>query len=224
MRTMRVRVVQATVLMLAAVLTARFLHPDLPGAVLAVPAIVLVSSDHLAPAQAIAVLDDGSPYGEIEAATLYRSGWAPVVLLVRRRNDVEALQVFREIGLDPEPRWDRRRRIVERLGVPTSAIIVPERAADGLEEELAIVRDRLRVGASSVILVAAPYQTRRARIEWSAISGDTTPAIIRPAASRFEATRWWTTQRDVLAVAREYVGLIQLVPDAPRLVFRAVAG
>src|SRR5436189_4439868 len=61
----------------------------------------LVVVDRPVKSDAIFVLDGKSPHRELEAAVLYREGWAPRVVLSRPRSDL-AEDVRREFDLPPE--------------------------------------------------------------------------------------------------------------------------
>ena len=75
---------------LAAIVLVGFAHASLFRGV----ASFLIVEDPLEPAAAIVALGGHLPFREMEAARLYRAGWAPEVVIVRgaRREEWKALQ------------------------------------------------------------------------------------------------------------------------------------
>ena len=68
----------------------------------------LIIEDSLEPAAAIVALGGEPPFREMEAARLYRAGWAPRVVIVRgaRREDLKALQ---NMGIEGAGSWEARK-------------------------------------------------------------------------------------------------------------------
>ena len=88
----------------------------------------LIIEDSIELAAAIVALGGEPPFREMEAAKLYRAGWAPRVVIVRgaRREESKALQ---NMGIDLGERWELSREVLIQQGVPVSAILVPEEEA-----------------------------------------------------------------------------------------------
>jgi uncharacterized SAM-binding protein YcdF (DUF218 family) len=168
----------------------------------------LVIEDPLKPAVAIAVLEGQVPFREMEAAKLYREKWADRVVVVRGRQREER-EALLKLGIKPPEGWELSREVLLRLGVPSSAILVPDEEAEGTLEELRIVAEAIRPGHAAVILVTSKYHTRRADLTWSYVTGGKSEGIVRAAPQDpFDPTRWWTERRFILSVVREYLGLV----------------
>jgi len=58
----------------------------------------LIIEDSLQPAQAIVALAGQTPFREMEAAKLYRAGWAPLIILVRGARTEES-QALKDLGI-----------------------------------------------------------------------------------------------------------------------------
>jgi uncharacterized SAM-binding protein YcdF (DUF218 family) len=175
----------------------------------------LITEDSLEPATAIVILGGHLPFREMEAARLYRAGWAPGVVLVRgaRREEWKALQ---DLGIRLTEGWELSREVLIRQGVPPSAILVPEQEAEGTLEELQAAFRALKPENRPVILVTSKYHTRRARLTWNYVTEGRSKAIVRAATyDPFDPTRWWRERRFVLAVVREYLGLVNYFAGFP---------
>ncbi|MFQ5812670.1 MAG: YdcF family protein [Anaerolineae bacterium] len=171
-------------------------------------ATFLVVEDPLRSAAAIVVLGGHLPFREMEAARLYRAGWASQVVLVRgaQREEHRAL---RALGISPARGWELRRKVLLRLGVPSSAILVPEERAEATLEELRVVARTLRHNGAPVILVTSKYHARRVRLTWEYVTEGKSEGIVRPAqGDPFDVGKWWKERRFALAVVREYLGLL----------------
>lgn len=169
----------------------------------------LVIEDPLEPATAIIVLGGGVPFREMEAAELYHAGWAPRLMLVRAKQPEEQ-QVLQVLGIAVSQGRELSRQVLLRLGVPSSAILIPEDEANGgTLEELRIVAQALRPDGSPVILVTSKAHGRRARLTWHYVTSGRSKAIVRLARrDHFDPSRWWKERRFVLALVREYLGLL----------------
>jgi uncharacterized SAM-binding protein YcdF (DUF218 family) len=175
----------------------------------------LIVEDSLRPAAAIVALGGGTPFRETEAATLYRAGWAPFVVIVRgvRREEAKALQ---DLRIEVKEGWELSREVLIRQGVPPSAILVPEEEAEGTLEESQAAFRGLKPENRPVILVTSKFHTRRVRLTWNYVSNGRSQAIVRAAGQDpFDPTRWWRERRFVLSVVREYLGLINYYAGFP---------
>jgi uncharacterized SAM-binding protein YcdF (DUF218 family) len=175
----------------------------------------LVVEDSLRPAAVIVVLGGQSPFREMEAARLFSQAWAPKVMLIPGpiREEQDALS---ELGFKITEGWEISRHVLLKIGVPPSAIIVPEGRADGTVEELKLVADATAADGKPIILVSSKYHTRRVRLTWNAVNGVESSAIVR-AASRdpFDPARWWRERRFALSVVREYLGIVHVYAGFP---------
>lgn len=171
----------------------------------------LVVSDPLQPASAILVLSGGLPFRAMEAAKLYREGWAPAVW-VTHVEYAEEEGIMKRLGLEWPSEDTSSVQVLEKLGVPPGSILIlPEGIVDTAGEERAALDQLRKVTGERVIIVTSPPHTRRARAIWRAVAGNSAEAIVRPAPEApFDAARWWHTTRDIQAVSHECLGLINL--------------
>jgi uncharacterized SAM-binding protein YcdF (DUF218 family) len=179
----------------------------------------LIVEDSLRPAAAIIALGGEPPFREMEAARLYREGWASRVIVVRGARN-EEWKAFRDMGIVEEETWERSRKVLIRQGVPPAAILVPNEMAEGTLEELKAAYRVLGSKDAPVILVTSKFHTRRTRLTWHYVTQDHAPGIVR-AADRdpFDPNRWWRERRFILSVVREYLGLFHYYlgfPVGPR--------
>jgi uncharacterized SAM-binding protein YcdF (DUF218 family) len=174
----------------------------------------LVAVDPLVTSDAIFVLDGKSPHRELEAAALFREGWAPRVVVTRPRSDFSE-QVRREFGLDTEQ--ENVARTLRRAGVPDAAIVRLDRIVENTEQELQADFDYARAhGFRRVVLVSSPYHTRRMRIIWRTRFERDVAAVIR--ATRYEPVypvRWWRSQHSLKDVTHEIGGIANYLLGAP---------
>jgi uncharacterized SAM-binding protein YcdF (DUF218 family) len=178
-------------------------------------ATFLVVEDPLRPAQAIVALAGQTPYREMEAAQLYRAGWAPVVLIVRGGPSEES-QALKNLGIQTYEGWDISREVLLRQGVPPAAILIPEAGPGGTLEELQAAAHALRSKDAPVILVTSRYHARRTRLTWNYVTEGRSPGIVRPASrDSFDPARWWRERQFILAVVREYLGLVNYYAGFP---------
>ena len=178
-------------------------------------AAFLIIEDSLEPAAAIVALGGEPPFREMEAAKLYRAGWAPRVVIVRgvRRGELKA---FQDMGIEVAQRWELSREVLIQQEVPASAMLVPQDEAEGTLEELQAVYRALGSTDAPVILVTSKYHTRRTRLTWDHVTEGRSRAIVRSASrDPFDPGRWWRERRFVSSVVHEYLGLINYYAGFP---------
>jgi uncharacterized SAM-binding protein YcdF (DUF218 family) len=171
----------------------------------------LIVADPLEPARAIVVLGGRLPFRAIEAASIYRQGWAPEVWLTKVASTAEELALSR-LGVTVVGGETFNRQILERLGVPAQAIRVLNDGVWNTADEARLVAYELRLGgADRVILVTSKTHTRRVRATWSATVGASPRAITRYAGEEpYHPGSWWGNTRDALDVSREAFGLVNV--------------
>lgn len=166
----------------------------------------LVVSDPLEPARAIVLLRGEVPYRAEETARIYRQGLAPEVWMAP---DLRNLEMDRlGITYTPEEVYDEA--VLTKLGVPKSAIrLMPNATENTEQEELGVLQELRRVGGDRVILVTSKYHTRRVRLVWHNLAGNSPRAIVRGASDQpFDADHWWRNADDVKVVGHEFFGLL----------------
>ncbi|MBI3780596.1 MAG: YdcF family protein [candidate division NC10 bacterium] len=178
----------------------------------------LVVADPLERARAIVVLTGHVPLRAMEAASIYRQGWAPEVWLTTEARSAEEAAMAR-LGLQVTRGETYNRAVLERLGVPHEAIRMLSEGAHNTAEEVKLVaRELERAGGGSdrVIVVTSKAHTRRVRALWRALVGNSPRAIVRYAADDpYDPGRWWRHTGDALAVSREVFGLMNLWAGFP---------
>ncbi len=152
----------------------------------------LLHEDPMADADVIVVLSGGTPAREIEAADLYRAGYAPRVVLTAGppRASVTAL---RDRGVRVPNLLEERLRYMAELGVPREAIsVMPEPVLSTMQEsELVSVWVREH-GHERVILVTSGYHTARARWVFQRALDDHVSLRVRPdSLEPFDPQLWW---------------------------------
>jgi uncharacterized SAM-binding protein YcdF (DUF218 family) len=171
-------------------------------------AAILIVEDALEPAAAIVVLGGQVPFRPMEAAALYRAGWAPRIVVVRGAR-LEEYHALRGLGILVPESWEIEREVLLRQGVPASAILVPDGEAQGTLEELAIVARAVEFADKPVILVTSKIHTRRVRTTWEHVTAGRSRPVVRIARDDpFDPAAWWRERRAALAVVREYLGLL----------------
>ncbi|HEY4492635.1 MAG TPA: hypothetical protein VI958_11595 [Acidobacteriota bacterium] len=83
----------------------------------------LIIEDSLEPAAAIVALGGEPPFREMQAAKLYRAGWAPTVIVIPGALREEQ-QTLSKLGIRVAEGWEISREALMREGVPASAIWV----------------------------------------------------------------------------------------------------
>lgn len=169
----------------------------------------LVVEDRLEPSAAIVVLNGHLPFRAMEAAELYRSGWAPQVALIRGHLWPED-RALEKLGIYRPQEWDWNREVLIRLGVPPSAIRFIDGRPRTTDEEVQVIARAFGDDEERpVIIVTSKYHTRRVRMLWNRLTGGRPRAIMRATRyDRFEPRSWWRDRRFALAVIREYLGLL----------------
>ncbi len=171
----------------------------------------LVVENPLEPASAIIVMGGELPFRAMEAAELYKSKWAPKIILARGKRGGE-YYALRSLGIDIREGRDYNREILLRLGVPNNAIILIDDEVENTVQEIASILSLLRArGYSTVILVTSKAHSRRTAAIWHYISRGQPKAIVRGAnRDPFVVDDWWKIRGDAFGVLREYLGLLNL--------------
>ena len=170
----------------------------------------LAQEQPLAKADAIFVFAGTLAERPLEAADLFREGYAPWVVVPRATIDQATFQLQKR-GLRIPTQSDLSREILLQLGVPGAALISPTFIHDNTAEEARTLRElALEHRWRRVILVSSKYHLRRVALAARrALRGTDVEVIVR--GSRYDESvprRWWTRRRDVRWVAAEVPKLI----------------
>jgi uncharacterized SAM-binding protein YcdF (DUF218 family) len=174
----------------------------------------LIIEDPLDHAQAIAILSGRMPQRALEAAKLYRAGYAPEVWLT---HSTEPGKSLKEMGVEYFGEEYYNQKILLQQGVPAHAIRILEPPILNTADEIVAIKSALN-GAPLhiVIIVTTKPHTRRTRTLWRILTHDESRAIVRAASTDpFDADHWWRSTRDALDVVREVLGLMNAWAGLP---------
>jgi uncharacterized SAM-binding protein YcdF (DUF218 family) len=173
----------------------------------AIPAVgsFLVVADPLTPADAIFVLDGGTPTRELQGAALYHLKLAPTIVLSRGH---DRFRLARELAGEPT-RQERAARVLAHVRIPAAAVVRLDREVDNTAEELAVDYEYARTrGFRRVILVTSPVHTRRVRVIWNARDQQTIPALVYPTSyETWDPRRWWRSRDPLQRALHELAGI-----------------
>jgi len=174
----------------------------------------LVIEDPLGKARAIAVLSGGMPLRAMEAAKLYREGYAPEIWLT---HSAEPAATLGEMGIPFAGEDLYSARVLIHEGVPAGAIRVLEPPIVNTVDELnAIAAALAKEEDRTAIIVTTKAHTRRVRLLWQRLGSGRGSAIVRAASEDpFDPRHWWRTTSDALDVVREVLGLMNAWAGLP---------
>lgn len=174
----------------------------------------LVVEDPVGKARAIAVLSGGMPVRALEAAKLYRDGYAPEVWLTHTAEPGESLKA---IGISFEGEEVYSARVLVHEGVPAGAIHVLEPPIVNTADEVRVIRQALEKEKDrSAIIVTSKPHTRRVRLLWRKLAPGECRAIVRAASEdSFDPRHWWRSSGDALDVVREMLGIMNAWAGLP---------
>src|SRR5216683_6597590 len=139
----------------------------------------LVVEDPLVKARAIVVLSGAMPLRTIEAAKLYREGYAPEIWLTRSTEPGETLE---KMGIPFAGEDHYNALVLIHEGVPAEAIHVLEPRIVNTADEIKVVAAALgRESNRTVIFVTTKAHTRRVRLLWRTLVPGQGRAIVRAA-------------------------------------------
>ena len=170
--------------------------------------------DRLKKADAIAVLSGRMPDRALEAARLYRTGYAPEVWLTHSTEPAATLQKL-SVTFAGEDAYDKQ--ILVHEGVPDTAIRILDPPIVNTADEMKTIGQALKQGRShKVILVTSKVHTRRTRRLWKRLSQQDGEAIVRGVSDDpFDPSHWWRTTGDALDVVREVLGMLNAWAGLP---------
>jgi uncharacterized SAM-binding protein YcdF (DUF218 family) len=177
----------------------------------------LVIEDPLQSASCILVLGGYLPFRAMEAAAVYRDGWAAEVWLTRYVETREE-RVLAGMGIQVPAEYGFSFRVLEHCGVPASAIHVLEPPCLDTESELrcALRRMRERQLHGPIVIVTSKTHARRVKVLSKALTGSAEAAIVRyTSEDPFRPDRWFRNTRDINMVAREFFGVLNIWAGFP---------
>ncbi len=174
----------------------------------------LVVEDPLQKASAIAVLSGQMPGRALEAARVYKQGYAPHIWLTHSTEPGATMEKL-SVPFVGEDSYDKE--ILMHEGVPASAIQVLEPPIVNTADEMKTIGEALRKeNPRAVILVTSKVHTRRAKTLWNELSAQDGVAIIHGVSDdSFDPAHWWRNTNDALDVVRELLGLVNAWAGLP---------
>jgi uncharacterized SAM-binding protein YcdF (DUF218 family) len=174
----------------------------------------LTREDPLQKADAIFVLAGTRMLRPLEAADLYLEGYAPRIVMTRELEEARAFAAIRGRGHEFLMDVDRARELFQTLGVPSEAIVIPDRLHDSTAAEAVTLRELAETnGWRRIIVVTSRFHVARARFAVRRELRGGGPQIIMHA-SRYDPLqpeRWWTRRGEVRWVASELPKLVAYV-------------
>jgi uncharacterized SAM-binding protein YcdF (DUF218 family) len=174
----------------------------------------LVVENPLEKADAIVVLSGRIPMRAIEAARLYRAGYASQIWLTRPEEPAASVEA---LGIPYSGEDFFNARVLAHEGVPLSAIRVLAPPINNTADELrAVAAELRRENGSTVIIVTTKAHTRRVCRLWHQLAPGQGRAIVRAATGDpFDPAHWWRTTGDTLDVVREVLGVLNAWAGLP---------
>lgn len=167
----------------------------------------LVVEDPLVHSDAIVVLSGRLPERALEAARLYKAGYADQVWISPPPSPAEELKAM-HISYVGEDFYNEKVLIV--MGVPADSIRILDEPDVNTEAEVRQISGTLRSSQlHSVIIVTSKPHTRRVRTIWHKLAGSDLRMIVHyPDDDSYDGAHWWRHTRDGLDVMRETLGLL----------------
>jgi uncharacterized SAM-binding protein YcdF (DUF218 family) len=174
----------------------------------------MVKEDSLQKANAIVVLSGNFPARALEAASLYRSGYAGEIWLTHPGAQSEALA---EMGIHFPGEADFNYQVLRRQGVPAKAIHVLDAPIINTSDELEVIGRTLQQKKNaSVIVVTNKAHTRRVHELWNKFDSARGKIIVHAIANDdFQPSAWWTRTGDTHQVIHEILGMINVWAGLP---------
>ncbi len=167
----------------------------------------LVVEDPLVHADVIVVLSGRLPERALEAARIYKGGYADQVWISPPVSPVADLKAM-NISYLGEDFYNEK--VLMARGVPPDAIRILDRPDANTEAEVRqIVEDLRSLNFHSVIIVTSKPHTRRVRTIWRKVVGSEPRMMVHYAQDdTYDGARWWRHTQDALDVVRETLGLL----------------
>jgi uncharacterized SAM-binding protein YcdF (DUF218 family) len=167
----------------------------------------LVVEDPLVHADVIVVLSGRLPERAVEAARVYKSGYADQVWISPPISPVDDLKAM-NISFLGEDFYNEK--VLMAQGVPADAIRILERPDANTEAEVRQTVEELRkLDFHSVIIVTSKPHTRRVRTIWRKLVGSEPRMMVHYAEDdSYDGAHWWRHTKDALDVTRETLGLL----------------
>ncbi len=165
----------------------------------------LAHEDPLQKADALFVFAGTLAERPLEAADLYREGYAPRIVVTRATIDQATFLLAKRGVRIPMP-YELSKQVLLQLQVPADVLVTPSFVHDNTAEEARTLRElAVEHKWRRVILVSSRYHLRRLRLAARrALRGTGVEVMAR--GSRYDESvpdRWWTQRGDIRWVASE---------------------
>jgi len=165
----------------------------------------MAPADQLQKADAIFVFAGTLVERPLEAADLYREGYAPRIVITRAVAE-QAIFTLQRRGVRFPTSADLNREVLLGAGVPASALIEPVRIHDNTADEIQTLHQLVdQYHWHRVILVSSQYHLRRIRFAtWREFRGTDVQLLLR--GSRYDPSkpdRWWQHRGDIRWILTE---------------------
>jgi uncharacterized SAM-binding protein YcdF (DUF218 family) len=151
----------------------------------------------------------------LAAAQIYRGGFASQVWLTQPLQPGASME---DLHLPYAGEEQYNRMVLIGKGVrPGDIRLLTPRILNTADELRAVAEALDQQPGASAIVVTSRAHTRRVRALWRKVSpGDRGRLLVRASTEDpFDAEHWWRTSNDALAVAREYLGLLNAWAGLP---------
>jgi len=167
----------------------------------------LVQEDPVQKSSAIVVLTGGLPTRALEAADLYRDGYAKEIWLTHPGEMQDS--TLEDLGIHYPSEDEFNVQVLKRSGVPAKAIHVLDTPIVNTADELNVISATLKSrGVPSVIIVTSKSHTRRVRELWNKYHSSSGVVMVHATSDdEFEPSRWWKTTGGTMQVFHELLGM-----------------
>ena len=167
----------------------------------------LIVEDPLSHADVIVVLSGHLPDRAVEAAQVYKAGYADQIWISPPISPVEELKAM-NISFLGEDFYNEKVLIAQ--GVPPDAIRILDKPGANTEAEVRQTVEELHaLNYHSVIIVTSKPHTRRVRTIWRKLVGSEPNMMVHYAQDDpYDGAHWWRHTADALDVVRETLGLL----------------
>jgi uncharacterized SAM-binding protein YcdF (DUF218 family) len=167
----------------------------------------LVVQDPLVHADVIVILSGSLPERALQAAEVYKAGYADQVWISPPISPAEELKAM-NISFLGEDFYNEK--VLLAQGVPVDAIRILEQPSANTEEEVREISETLRGNNfHQAIVVSSKAHTRRVRTIWRKLIGSDPRLVVRFATGdTYDGAHWWRHTHDALDVVRETLGLL----------------
>lgn len=175
----------------------------------------LIKEDHPQTADAIVILTGSIADRVLQAADIYKSGYAGKILIVN-----ESMGAYKELekrGFSVISKTSQTKDALVFFNVPRDSIIILPGDAESTMSEVMIIRNYISLNNNidTILLITSSPHTRRASMIFNkAFSEMETPVTVLSIPSvynKFNADKWWRCKEDIQIVFLEYMELMNFL-------------